>query len=186
MSTTPLDRAGPWRFQELPERSDLPEPYRYEVVDGHLLVIPPPSQRHQLAAAALVQQLARAAPAEWLVAQELALPLGTDGRVPDIAVVRAAAPTASGPYPRGPEMFGLVGEVMSPDSRKTDLFAKPGEYSEAGIPLLWRLDLEPSPRLHAFRLDAGAYDLVTVLESRGEVPVPWGVMVVDLSRLPDR
>ncbi|MDP9466698.1 MAG: Uma2 family endonuclease [Actinomycetota bacterium] len=28
---------------------------------------------------------------------------------------------------------------MSPSSRETDRFAKPGEYAEAGIPLFWRL-----------------------------------------------
>jgi hypothetical protein len=102
---------------------------------------------------------------EWLVVQELALPLGTDGRVPVVAVVRATAPTGGGPNPRGPEMFGLVGEVTSPSSRKTDLFAKPGEYAEAGIPLFWRLGLDPLPQLHAFALRGAAYEQVAVVDT---------------------
>ena len=186
MSTTPLDRAGPWSFQELPERDDLPEGYRYEVVDGHLVVTPPPAQRHQLASAVLYRQLAAACPPEWIVLFEFALPLGTDGRVPDLAVVRADAPVGTGPYPRGPESFGLVIEVMSPSSRKTDLFAKPGEYAEAGIPLFWRLDLEPEPVLHAFALDGSSYASATTVSDRGPFPVPWGEIKVDLREIPDR
>lgn len=184
MSITPLDRAGPWSFEELADRDDLPEGYRYEVVDGHLVVTPPPAQRHQLAGAVLFHQLMCACPVEWLVATDFGLRLGTDGRVPDLAVVRAAPPTGTGPYPRGPEAFGLVVEIMSPGSRKTDLFAKPGEYAEVGIPLFWRLDLDPAPRLHAFGLRAGSYS--TVVDGAGAVPVPWGELHVDLRAIPER
>jgi len=186
MSITPLDRAGPWSFEELADRDDLPEGYRYEVVDGHLVVTPPPAQRHQLAGAVLFQQLMCACPAEWLVVWEFGLRLGTDGRVPDLAVVRAAPPTGTGPYPRGPEAFGLVVEIMSPGSRKTDLFAKPGEYAEVGIPLFWRLDLDPAPRLHAFGLQGGVYVELAAVDDVGTVPVPWGELSVDLRAIPER
>lgn len=186
MSITPLDRAGPWSFEELSDRADLPEGYRYEVVDGHLVVTPPPAQRHQLAGTVLFRQLMAACPPEWLVVWEFGLRLGTDGRVPDLAVVRAEAPTGTGPYPRGPEAFGLVVEIMSPGSRKTDLFAKPGEYAEAGIPLFWRLDLDPAPRLHAFALRDAGYVEVAVVDSGGEAPAPWGLVTVDLDPIPER
>ncbi len=186
MSITPLDRAGPWNFEQLPDRDDLPEGYRYEVVDGHLVVTPPPAQRHQLAGAALFRQLLQSCPPEWLVVWEFGLPIGTDGRVPDLAVVRAEPPTGSGPYPRGPEAFGLVVEVMSPGSRKTDLFAKPGEYAEVGIPLFWRLDLSPAPRLHAFALRSGSYTELATVEVEGAVPVPWGELIIDLGAIPER
>ena len=187
MSTTPLDRAGPWRFDELLGRDDLPDDgCRYEVVDGHLVVTPPPAHRHQLAGAVLFRQLRDACPEHWLVAWEFALPLGTDGRVPDLAVVHAGSPTGQGPYPRGPEAFGLVVEVMSPSSRKTDLFAKPGEYAEAGIPLFWRLDLDPEPLLHAFTLADGRYAEVATVRGDGIVPVPWGELTVDLGPIPER
>lgn len=186
MSITPLDRAGPWSFEELADRDDLPEGYRYEVVDGHLVVTPPPAQRHQLAGTVLFRQLMQACPAEWLVVWEFGLRLGTDGRVPDLAVVRAAAPTGTGPYPRGPEAFCLVVEIMSPSSRKTDLFAKPGEYAEVGIPLFWRLDLDPAPRLHAFELRGSSYVEVATVEVEGAVRVPWGELAVDLRAIPER
>lgn len=186
MSITPLDRAGPWSFEELANRDDLAEGYRYEVVDGHLVVTPPPAQRHQLAGAVMFRQLMQACPPEWLVVWEFGLPLGTDGRVPDLAVVRAEPPTGTGLYPRGPAAFGLVLEVMSPGSRKTDLFAKPGEYAEAGIPLFWRLDLDPAPRLHAFELQGSRYVEVATVDAESVVPVPWGELALDLRAIPER
>jgi Uma2 family endonuclease len=102
--------------------------------------------------------------------------MGTDGRVPDLAVVTADAPVGRGrpPYPVGPEHVGLVVEVVSPSSRKTDRFAKPGEYDEAGIPLFWRVETEPDLLLLAHRLVDGAYRQVAEVTASAAVPVPWG------------
>lgn len=171
------DHRGPWRFEEL---ADLPEDdQRYEVVDGRLVVTPPPSQRHQLIGAELLFQLRSQAPPAWRVCYEFALPMGTDGRVPDLAVVRSDADVSGPrPYPVGPEAFGLVVEVVSPSSRKTDRFAKPGEYAEAGIPLFWRVETEPAVVVHAHELRDGVYVEVARIDGEGDVPVPWGVLRV--------
>lgn len=183
MATAIEELAGPWRFEDLPGREDLPDGYRYEVVDGHLLVTPPPAHLHQLAGARLLQQLAQQCPAEWLVVHDFGLRLGEDGRVPDLAVVTSTRPARPGPYPWGAEHFGLVVEVVSPGSRKTDLFAKPGEYAEAGIPLFWRVETEPDVLLHAFRLIGAAYVETATVVGAGQVQVPWGVATVDVSGL---
>jgi Uma2 family endonuclease len=180
VSTSMLDPAGPWQFDQLATLPD--DSRRYEVVDGHLVVTPPPSQDHQLVAGRLHEQLAAACPPEWEVVQEYPLPLGTDGRVPDLAVVRRRAlASRSEPYPQGPGDFGLVVEISSPSTRKTDLFAKPGEYAEAGIPLFWRVDLQPELAVHPFRLGPYGYRPYTVRGSR--CPVPWGTVELDLPRL---
>ena len=121
--------ARPWRFDDLADAPELPDGYGYEVVDGRLVVTPPPADRHQFAVAALLVQLTAGCPSEWLVAPDLALRLGTDGRVPDVAVVTARA-SGAGPHPRTPADLGLVVEVVSSSSRRTDLFAEPGEYAE--------------------------------------------------------
>lgn len=183
MSSTPLDRAGPWRFDELAALPD--DGRRYEVVDGHLVVTPPPARDHQLASIRLARQLMAACPPEWEIVVEMALPLGTDGRVPDISVMRSIGALTFGqdPYPTGPAGFGLVVEVTSPSSRKTDLFAKPGEYAEAGIPLFWRLDTEPDLQLHAYILRDGSYDADAVVLSVGVVAAPWGPVVIDLDQV---
>ena len=133
-------------------------------------------------AARLHAQLAPSCPDGWEVVQEYALPLGSDGRVPDLAVVRRhALAGGSQPYPQGPEDFGLVVEISSPSTRKTDLFAKPGEYAEAGIPLFWRVDLQPELAVQPFRLHP---DGCTLVDVRGSAwPVPWGAAQLDLHRL---
>ena len=184
MGSTIQDHRGPWRFDELPHLPD--DGRRYEVVDGSLVASPPPSQSHQLVCAELVRQLLAQCPEEWRVVLEWPLPMGTDGRVPDLAVVAAAAPLAAGPspYPIGPEHVGLVAEVVSPSSRKTDRFAKPGEYAEAGIPLLWRVETDPVLLLVAHRLTGPSYEEVAVLDRSGPAPVPWGAAHVDLTRVP--
>ena len=178
MARAPVDRAGPWRFDEL---ADLPDDgRRYEVVDGLLIVSPSPSHDHQLVGSRLLQQLAQQCPPEWDVCYEFALPLGTDGRVPDLAVVRAGAARGAGVYPAQPADFGLVVEIVSPSSRKTDRFFKPVEYAEAGIPLFWRVETDPDLSLHAFSLDGTTYGEAAVVTSGGDVPAPWGSVHVDL------
>jgi Uma2 family endonuclease len=182
MSSVVPQHRGPWRFEELAELPD--DGRRYEVVDGVLLVTPPPGHLHQAVGAELLVQLAAECTGEWRVVYEWGLPLGTDGRVPDLAVVRADAPVRGpGPYPVGPEHVGLVVEIVSTSSRKTDRFAKPGEYAEAGIPLFWRVETDPQVVLHAFRLLDGSYVEAAVVHDVGEVDVPWGRTTVSLEEL---
>lgn len=119
------------------------------------------------------------APEGWFAINEFALPLGTDGRVPDVAVVRSGAPVTdtSKRYPVGPEWFGLVVEVVSPRTAKTDRFLKPAEYAAAGVPLFWRVELLPEVVIHGFRLEAGAYVPTQQPEA------PWGPVTVDVEAL---
>ena len=181
MDTIELHQPGSWRFDQLDALPD--DGRRYEVVDGLLVVSPPPSFWHQVVSAALLRQLSAQAPPDWHVLFELGLPLGTDGRVPDLSVVSARARSRPGAPLPGPEHVGLVVEVVSPSSRKTDRFAKPGEYAEAGIPLFWRVETEPDLLLSAYRLGAEAYDRVAVVDAVGSVPAPWGPVRVDLTRI---
>ena len=183
MDASSLDRAGPWAFADLVELPD--DGRRYEVVDGLLVVRPPPSQAHQLLSNRLRQQLGEQAPPGWEVVVEFALPLGTDGRVPDVSVLHMPRlpPAGAGPYPYGAEHFALVVEIVSPASRKTDRFSKPGEYAEAGIALLWRVETDPDIVLLAFRLTGEVYAPAGEVRGRGWLPVPWGFAEIDVPRL---
>ena len=178
METVELRQAGGWRFDALDALPD--DGRRYEVVDGLLVVSPPSSYWHQAVSAALLRQLSVQATPDWHVLLELGLPLGTDGRVPDLSVVSTRAPLRPGAPLPGPELVGLVVEVVSPSSRKTDRFAKPGEYAEAGIPLFWRVETEPELLLVAYRLSGEAYEQVAVVSDVGPAPAPWGPAEVDL------
>jgi Uma2 family endonuclease len=55
------------------------------------------------------------------------------------------------------------------------LFAKPGEYAEAGIPIYWLVNVEPELRIQGFVLRDGAY-----IETHGPLPTPWGTFAPDL------
>ena len=181
MDAIELHRPGDWRFDQLDVLPD--DGRRYEVVDGLLVVSPPPTFWHQEVSAALLRRLAAEAPSDWRVLLELGLPLGTDGRVPDLTVVSARARRGPGAPLPGPEHVGLVVEVVSRSSRKTDRFAKPGEYAEAGIPLFWRVESEPELLLVGYQLHAGAYEQVAVVDGTGAAPAPWGPVEVDLTRV---
>ena len=178
------DLARTWTRAELETLPD--DGLRYELVDGNL-VVTPPTQRHQWLGDALAAQLRAAAPADWRVVAELPLPLDDDLRIPDLAVHRwpLRAPTDDPANPLGPADLGLLVEVVSPRTRKTDRFTKPGEYAVAGVPLFWRLETEPELVLHPFILTAGVYAAAPTVTARGSVPAPWGDVVVDLSLLCD-
>ncbi|MGK5518006.1 Uma2 family endonuclease [Micromonospora sp. URMC 107] len=49
-----------------------------------------------------------------------------------------------------PDDVILAVEVVSPGTRRTDRFAKPGEYAAAGIPFYWRIEQDPV-HLYAYR-----------------------------------
>lgn len=177
MSVQLLRPAGSWDFRAL---DDLPDDgNRYEVVDGNLVVTPPPTDLHVLVANRLLRALQVDLPEEWELFIDAPVRFGRDGRIADLAAVRLdRVPTLAERVVITPAQFGLVVEVVSPSTRKTDRFTKPGEYAEAGIPLYWRVELDPAPRIHAFALRDGAY-----VEVDGPAPTPWGEFVVDWQAL---
>ncbi len=87
MPVAPPDVSHGWTLADL---EDLPDDAgRYELVDGGLLVTPPPTQQHQELAHDLRERLERAAPPGWRVRVEYPLPFAEDTqRVPDVVVFR--------------------------------------------------------------------------------------------------
>jgi Uma2 family endonuclease len=173
------ERAGAWTLADVFQLPDSVN--RYEVIDGKLIVSPPPSARHQFVGSELLFQLRAAAPAEWRVVYESYLDYGGDGRVPDLLVVRSSALGDRLAYP--PSAVGLAVEIVSPSSRRTDRLAKPAEFAEQGLPLFWRVELEPELVVHPFRLAAGTWQAEPEIRHTGPAPVPWGTLLLDLTGL---
>lgn len=171
-------RAGSWTLADL---AGLPDSNnRYEVIDGNLIVSPAPSRWHQAVGSALLMQLGAACPPEWLVVYESYLDYGGDGRVPDLLVVRRAALRRQGlGYP--PADVGLAIEIVSPSSRRTDRLAKPAEYADQGIELMWRVELEPEVVVHPFRRVGPGWLTEPEIRDRGQAPAPWGSVSIDLT-----
>lgn len=180
MSLSPLDRPGEWTFDELVRLPD--DGRRWEVVDGVLLAVTPPTRLHEHVVDALRRQLEPQLPGGWAVATVFGLRLGTDGRLPDLGIVRddvAFAPDAVG---REPGEATLLIEVVSRSSRKNDRFFKPIEYAQAGVPAFWRVEVQPEVFVVAHELVGSAYhetatarDVLTV-----EQPFPLRVSVTDV------
>ncbi|MDX6200328.1 MAG: hypothetical protein QOJ79_3479 [Actinomycetota bacterium] len=184
MSVAHFDHVGPWTFDDLEKLPD--DGWRYEVVDGALLMTPPPTDLHQAVGRRLFRQLDRQAPAEWEPVYEVAFRVRTDGRVPDLAVVRAGLPVRPRQVAYTPADFALLVEVVSPTSTGMDRVLKPAEYAAAGVPFFWRVEIEPSVEVIGYELADGAYR-ETARATQGSVamPAPYPLVIdVDALSLP--
>lgn len=129
--------------------------YRYELLDGMLLVSPAPSIRHQRASRDLFRQLDAACPddLEVLYAPLDYKPAEQRTFQPDLLVVRSADLVENRWLRRTPL---LLVEVRSPSSRVLDLSAKEMAYAEAGVPLYWLLEPD-QPAITVLELQRGRY-----------------------------
>jgi len=126
--------------------------YRYELLDGMLIVTPAPGWYHQECSAELLGQLRNACTLEFRV---LAAPFSvrTSERnelQPDILVARYADLTPKN-LPVAPVM---AVEVLSSSTALNDLNNKKAAYERMGTPSYWVLDPEPPGRLTVFELDS--------------------------------
>ena len=127
-----------WTVDDLPDVD-----FRYELVDGALLVTPPEAPGNSRVASRLLLRLAPALGPTW----EVLIGGGVyfdrrNFRVPDLLVCRREAIDTGRVH--APDLL-LAVEVMSPSSIASDRIAKPAQYAAAGIPHYWRI--EPEPRL---------------------------------------
>lgn len=163
-----------WTVEDLPDR----EGFRYELVDGALLVSPSPTPRHSGVAARLQRQLWSAVGEGWDVLAGAGVTFDRRNyREPDVAVVRSAA---LADRQISPSDVLLAVEVMSPSSIANDRVAKPAQYAAAGIPHFWRIEPDP-PVLIRHVLADGGYREVGRGAGRVDVEEPVAVSIdVDL------
>ena len=153
MTAAPLDPPYRWPTRPLTvaEYLDLGETeLRTELVEGLLVMSPPPLPMHNQAARRLANAIELVRPAGYDVVLEVAVDLQLAHadkpgfvRVPDLVVVRAEALRRVNYYGgavRASEVL-LAVEVISPGSVRADRVVKRGEYADAGIPHYWIVDL---------------------------------------------
>lgn len=123
---------------------NVPGHQTWELVDGKILVAPKAVPFHNRAVLKLGSLLDVSAP-PWITLIETEVVLETEApstvRVPDLMLVEASAYRKNPPR-FTPEVIGLVVEVVSPGSRRTDYVAKRYDYELAKIPYYWIVDLE--------------------------------------------
>lgn len=128
--------------------------WRYELLDGTLLVSAAPSVAHQRASIRLTLLLAPACPPHLeLLTAPLDVTLDDTTQLqPDLLVAPRQQFTAKN-LPGAPL---LALEILSPSTRLIDLNLKKARYEQAGCASYWVVDpLEP--RLTAWELVDGAY-----------------------------
>lgn len=172
---TTMPASGDWTVDDLDRLPD--DGFRYELVDGVLLVSPSPLVPHQVGLAALQFQLTTAAPAHLRV---LPAPLDiTFSRTrllqPDIVVL--ATDQLTGSKVAGVPLLAV--EVLSRSTRATDTTLKRHVLEQAGVPSYWLFDPEAAV-LTVLELGDGAY--VETASARGDealtVERPFPVTIV--------
>ncbi|MFY1703252.1 MULTISPECIES: Uma2 family endonuclease [Micromonospora] len=175
MSAEPIPTSpGPWcpdpiRQQRadytLADLRNLPDDApRVELVDGVIRVTPSPTLGHQDIASLLWRWLAEHAPRHLRASQAVGVALSANtSRQPDVLLRHAEVDRDRSLL--HPADVVLAVEIVSPGTRWTDRFAKPGEYAAVGIAHYWRIEQNPV-HVYAYRL--------------GEQPGPAGVPQYEL------
>ena len=126
--------------------------YRYELIDGALIVTPAPSWQHQESSGELFVQLRNACTPEFRV---LSAPFAVRTSIhnelqPDILVARYVDLTLKD-LPVAPV---LAVEVLSESTALNDLNTKKAAYERMGAASYWVIDPEPPGGLTVFELTA--------------------------------
>ncbi len=181
MATLPA-RPQQQQLERLPlafaDYGSLPETARSEYVDGHVIVSPPPSARHQRVVRRLANTIEDAAPDLFVVCSCGVWTGPERSRFPDVL----ATPT---PFdaPWAPQVPVLVAEVVAANTRVEDTLRKSGEYYEAGVGQYWVVDPETA-RLTALVHTGRSWDVALELDTdtlAGAVAIgEYGVAEVDL------
>ena len=147
---------GPWSEEDL---VGLPDEARgYELLEGTLLVNPPPGGPHQMVSWMLTGLLRAAAGAELIVVEAMGVHLPDNTMlIPDVLVASRGIVLANTSGILDPADITLVAEIVSPVSKIMDRVTKPALYAGAGIPSFWRVELEDGPIIFAYGLEQGRY-----------------------------
>ncbi|MGP8299510.1 Uma2 family endonuclease [Streptomyces inhibens] len=146
MSALPVDPAPGRHWDELVrfwEESDWPEGSKVEIIDGIIVVTPPPAAPHNRIAELVHRSLYTVLPKDWGVYQTLGTAHPSRGRlyIPDLVVVPyAVVDEAEGGSSASLPAAELVVEITSPSNASFDRINKAAAYAQAGVPLYLLID----------------------------------------------
>lgn len=154
--------------------------HRYEVFDGSLLVTPPAGETHQGISLSLAMVLHATAPSGWRVLQEIGLRCGGRLLIPDLVVLPPHAPRAEADYNDTHKVPpALVVEIESRSTVLMDRGSRPMAYSEASIPVYWRVERDGTVHIHQQPDDGEPYKLLHTVRtgSTFQVDVPFPMLL---------
>ncbi len=165
--------AGGWTYDDL---FNLPDDGKhYEIIDGELYELPPPSLEHARVIMRLVRLLLPEV--DQLGGELLTAPVGlflpdTDPVEPDLLVLTAdQLHLGSRRGIEGPP--ALVIEVLSPSNPEHDRITKRALYARGGVPEYWLVSPEAAV-IEVLALEDGAYR--THVRAGGDEPVTSTVL----------
>ncbi|MEU0665812.1 Uma2 family endonuclease [Streptomyces lavendulocolor] len=146
MSALPADPTPGRHWDELVrfwEESDWPEGSKVEIIDGIIVVTPPPAAPHNRIAEKVHRRLYTVVPDDWGVYQTLGVAHPSRGRlyVPDLVVIAESAVAELEGSESAPLMAAeLIVEITSPSNASHDRLNKAAAYAEAKVPLYLLID----------------------------------------------
>ncbi|MGH2748510.1 MAG: Uma2 family endonuclease [Actinomycetota bacterium] len=158
-------------YEDLLEMFPDVDNVRRELIDGELIVSPPPATRHQRVVGDLLVELTLYAREHG--GQAFTAPTGvflseTNFVEPDVLFVTADhLERIEAPFVRGAP--DIVVEVSSPSTRRLEIVRKRELYERFGVPEYWYVDLD-ADRVEIYRLQVDQYGRPELLE-RGDVLV---------------
>lgn len=153
---------------------------RHELLDGRIVMTPPPGIRHHRAVDELHSVIRSVGgPRAWRVYQNQGVLLGPDMIIPDLTVYPEDTPVIRDRYVSGADTL-LVVEVVSPSSRLDDRITKPAKCARYGVPLYLLVDPLESPLVATlYRLNGREYELAATVKA-GEIltlPEPFALEI---------
>lgn len=156
--------APAYRFPDFWTEADLEalpdDGHRYEIINGSLVMTPPPTDGHQSIGVQLLLALRNAAPPGWRVLYELGVRIPSGNLIPDLVVLYPHA--AREVDWRDPRDVALVVEVASPSTEDYDRTIKVLKYAQAGIPAYWRVARDGTVTVYALVAEAQYGIIATV------------------------
>ncbi|MGI8646986.1 MAG: hypothetical protein DLM55_08485 [Acidimicrobiales bacterium] len=176
MSVATLGHAGPWTIAEVLE---FPEDWRYELIDGAVVMNPAPSAPHQRVSFRCAAALDRVVPSGFEVLEAVNVRIGSQRLlIPDVAVVSCPGTTE---MVIEATQVALMVEIISPSSTSVDRLLKPSLYAAAGIKNFIRLELNSEGAASAvvYELADEVYREVATVKPHGVLRLtkPFGVEI---------
>lgn len=169
-----------WTVDDLAE---LPADYRYELINGRLIV-PSPTALHQDLMGDVWLALRQACPTEFIVSMDQSIKANHRNEPrPDVVAIRAERANRS-PVPVADAILAV--EIISPDSTFRDMYEQAHIYARAGVPTYWVIDpLHDKLTLTEFLLGSSEYELGAHTSDVFTTERPWSV-TLDLPALSAR
>lgn len=158
------------------EELDLPEGWRAEILEGNIVVAPPPANIHNSVAEVLHRILVRATPDALAIHQTQAVELGATGDIyiPDLLVYpREKTPTEGCTVPA--EHALLAVEITSPSNANNDRKRKLWGYAHGPVPIYLLIDPHAADGPHVTLYstpESGAYQDMKRVPYGGAITLP--------------